>query len=226
MQASFLFDNLSPTYNAVNSWVSLGLHNVARKKAVAQISDKLKSPSILDLYCGAGNNIPALLSAFPLAKIDAIDHSESMIALGTKSYQSEKIQFLQADFLAHNFQGKKYDAIICSFGLKCIPPDLYEKYFSTLANLLLPKGEIIFLDIANSNKKWQHQLFKYYLKIILWLHPKVDAYLRPQYLQLIDFMQQFDTKVFLRSVKNINYLTIVKCKMRLPMIHLYKITKS
>lgn len=225
MPASFLFDNLSPTYNSVNAILSLGFDTVARKKVISKLKLTIGVPAILDLYSGTGNNIPHLLSVYPDAQIDAIDQSKRMITTGEKRYMNTSIHFLHSDFIEHDFKEKKYDAIICSYGLKCIPVELYHDYFLKLESLLSRGGQIVFLDIFYSDKKWLNSLFEFYFKTLLFVHPKVTRKLRSQYLELLDYMNDFNQQDFEDCLVKFKSFTTVKIPINIPMIRLYKITK-
>ena len=78
-----MFDNISGTYDFLNSLLSLGIDRYWRKKTLASISfnpqDELK---ILDIASGTGALAIQAAKAFNHANVIATDVSEKMLEIG------------------------------------------------------------------------------------------------------------------------------------------------
>ena len=148
------------------------------------------------------------------------------MATSTEMFSSENVRFIHSDVLDCDFNLNEYDAIICSFGLKCIPKNDYQTIFEKLERISKPNAQIIFLDIFNGNQNWFNNLFFSYFKLVLRLHPKINERLRNQYLQLFSFMNRFDTAFFENEVQKIPSLQLSSNRLLVPLIKVYQITKK
>ena len=81
-QVAQMFDNISPRYDFLNHFLSLGIDVIWRKKAIKMLSD-LKPKSILDVATGTGDFAIASLSLHP-EKVIGIDISDGMLEIGRK----------------------------------------------------------------------------------------------------------------------------------------------
>ena len=65
-QVAQMFNNIAPRYDFLNHFLSLGIDNLWRKKAINCISDIAKNPIILDVASGTGDLAIASLKLLSL----------------------------------------------------------------------------------------------------------------------------------------------------------------
>src|SRR5690349_4109022 len=77
-----MFDQISPTYDCVNRVLSLGMHQLWRRRLCHFLPSKT-GMRILDCATGTGDQIIALLEKRPdIASVIGIDLAKAMIELG------------------------------------------------------------------------------------------------------------------------------------------------
>ena len=82
-----------------------------------------KTSSILELACGTGILTRVLRTRLPSrAKLIATDLNEPMFRqAATKFEKSERVQWLEADACDLPFDDRKFDAVVCQFGIMFVP---------------------------------------------------------------------------------------------------------
>jgi len=116
-----MFDNIAPTYDALNHRLSWDIDKGWRKKAIKQLAP-FKPMNILDIATGTGDF--AILSAKmlePEALVGA-DISEGMMNVGRQKVLKEGLQdvisFKKEDCLNLSFENDTFDAVTASFGIR------------------------------------------------------------------------------------------------------------
>lgn len=110
--------------------------------------------SILDFGCGTG------VVSFDLANkgynLTAIDLDLNPLKLlKTKINYPSTINFIEADFLAMNFESQKFDAIIALDVLEHIPLEILPEYLKKFNLLLKPNAYII---VSGPTENWLYKL--------------------------------------------------------------------
>jgi demethylmenaquinone methyltransferase/2-methoxy-6-polyprenyl-1,4-benzoquinol methylase len=82
-----MFNDIAPTYDALNHILSLSIDHTWRKKVVKMAADFMRGnnsprPSLLDVATGTGDLAIALAAALPGAQVTGVDISERMLAIG------------------------------------------------------------------------------------------------------------------------------------------------
>jgi malonyl-CoA O-methyltransferase len=71
-------------------------HATVQKEAAEQLAERLPDPgpaSILELGCGTGNYTRLLADRYPTARLDALDFSESMLAMAREKMRGARVAF-------------------------------------------------------------------------------------------------------------------------------------
>jgi SAM-dependent methyltransferase len=106
---------------------------------LALIPDNAKT--LLDVGCGMGRLTAKLVSGS--RAVIGIDLSPEMIARADEQVH-ERLDFVCADFLSHDFGSQKFDCVITAAALHHIP---IESAFPRLLDVLAPNGRLILHDI-------------------------------------------------------------------------------
>lgn len=124
--------------------------------------------SILEIGCGPGNITKYLLNKNPSYKILATDVAPNMIQLAQKNNPTAEFRVLDARYI--NQIGRKFDAVICGFGMPYLSKEECIQLIKDSEALLNKDGVLYFSVIENDYSKsesqtssdGQHTMFVYY----------------------------------------------------------------
>ena len=119
--------------------------------------NSIKNPNavILELACGPGNITKYLLEKRPDFKILATDLAPNMIELGKKN--SPNADFDLLDLREIKKLGKKFDAIMCGFGLPYLSKQEAIQLIADSAQILNPHGTIYISTMEDHNSRSRFQ---------------------------------------------------------------------
>ena len=149
-----------------------------RKKIIHLASDKVQPKNILEVGCGTGSNIRALISAFPKANITGLDLSAAMLEVANKkiSNTNEQIKLIEKkyDQPLMNIDGKveKFDLILFSYALSMFNPG-WDAAIKAAKEQLSEDGMIAVVDFQKSRFK----SYKNWMKIN---HVKMEDHLNDE----------------------------------------------
>ena len=107
-----------------------------------------ENAAVLDVACGPGNITQYLLNKIPSLQIDAIDFSPNMIALAQANNPSANCFIMNCKEI--NKLQKKYDGIICGFGLPYLSDIESENFIENTAMLLQSNG-VLYISFVEGN---------------------------------------------------------------------------
>jgi len=166
-QVSEMFDNIAHSYDFLNHFLSLGIDNIWRKKAIASIAP-INPKQILDVATGTGDLALAALKVNP-DKVTGIDISKEMVAFGVnkiaKKNLSDKVELMVGDSEALPFEDNSFDAITVAFGVRNF--ENLEKGLKEMSRVLKPEGRLAVLEISVPKAFPVKQLFYTYFRYIL-----------------------------------------------------------
>ncbi len=144
-------DEKTPHWNAkLYRENSIKLQKNTALELIRRISSKIKDDDyILDIGCGDGKITVEIAQYVSNGFIEAIDLSDSMIALAQSEYQDTtniKFSIMNAENLSFD---KEFDWIMSFFCIQWVRNK--EKTFKKIAELLLPTGKMA-LIMANRNQ--------------------------------------------------------------------------
>lgn len=140
-QVEAMFDQIAPRYDLANRVLSLGLDQIWRKKAIAQLGEL---GEVLDL-CAGTLDLTRMLVDAGADHVTAIDFSAQMLAFGQEKLQaSDPVQTLRADARELPLEDASVDGIICGFGLRNVPE--LPRAIAECARILRPGGRLVVLD--------------------------------------------------------------------------------
>jgi demethylmenaquinone methyltransferase/2-methoxy-6-polyprenyl-1,4-benzoquinol methylase len=166
-QVEEMFDNIAPTYDFLNHFLSAGIDRRWRRKAVDSIAS-ISPKVILDLATGTGDFAVEALRLSP-TKVIGGDISDLMMNVGRdkakKLKATDVLEFQRVDSENMPFEDNKFDAITVGFGVRNF--ENLEKGLTEMRRVLRPGGRIAILEVAKPKQFPMKQLYSIYFHYIL-----------------------------------------------------------
>ena len=144
-----MFDSIARRYDLLNSLMSLGLHRVWRRKAVAVLLAR-GGRDFLDIGCGTGDVAIAVLRKAPAARITGIDLSAPMLDIAMAKTRAAGLEtraiYQVGDATALAFADGSFDGIISAFCLRNVVD--HGKAFAEMRRVLRPGGTLAILELT------------------------------------------------------------------------------
>lgn len=194
-----LFTEISPTYDKVNHWMSLGMDLRWRKKSIAMLPWPATAEiRVLDLCAGTLDFSLKLSERYPRAKIDAVDFSTEMLRRGEAKIppvHASNFTLHCADALALPFSDQQFDLVLCAYGMRNIPDQA--KALTEIKRVLKVGGYVGILEFFKPTNWFSKFFYTTYGNVILpkgggWISKREAAYRYlmssiAQYTTLADF---------------------------------------
>ena len=132
------------------------------RKLAAPITATAEPIEILDVGCGTGLEIPAVLEKAPNAKLTGMDLSVEMLNILREKYPGENIQIIQGSYLTHDFEAERYEVILSSMTLHHLLPKQKGKLYRQLFKALKQGGVYIEGDYIVPEDKMNRLLGQYH----------------------------------------------------------------
>jgi demethylmenaquinone methyltransferase/2-methoxy-6-polyprenyl-1,4-benzoquinol methylase len=142
-----LFDAIAPRYDQLNDLLSLGLHRLWKRQALAWVRPA-PGQTLLDLCCGTGD-LALLLAARvrPGGRVIGLDAAAAPLALARRRAARQPwlpLQWQQADALATGLPPALADGAVMAYGLRNLADPAAG--LAELHRLLRPGGRAAVLD--------------------------------------------------------------------------------
>jgi len=160
-----MFDEVAPTYDLTNDFLSLGQSRLWRSRVAKRVAAS-SGQSILDLAAGTGSS--SIAFAKPGVKVIATDFSEGMLAEGRKRHPELDFRFADATKLP--FEDESVHAVTISFGLRNVVD--VPKALGEMFRVLKPGGRVVICEFSKVTLPVFKQIYNFYLSRIL---PRVSG---------------------------------------------------
>ena len=206
VQVARMFDNISPRYDFLNHFLSLGIDILWRKKAISYLK-KEQPKLILDVATGTGDFAIEALKLNP-DKVIGVDISEGMLSIGREKLKKKnlehKIELNSGDSENLNFPDNYFDAVIVSFGVRNF--ENLEKGMSNIFRVLKPGGSLVVLEFSRPKLFPFKQLYHFYFRFVLPIIGKIVSKDNAAYTYLPESVKVFpDGKDFVKILENIGF---------------------
>ena len=117
-----MFDDVAPTYDRLNTLMTLGSDVRWRRRAVEETRVRLGN-SVIDVCCGTGK-LAAMMAerVGPFGRVEGVDVSDAMIRLAGEHFHSlVQAHFSVANAMELPFDDSTFDAATIGFGLRNLP---------------------------------------------------------------------------------------------------------
>lgn len=171
----YIFDTISYKYDFINNILSLGLHNLWRKKSYNILNKYFNNYKyILDVGIGTGDMSYIFLTNNPLCRIIGIDISKNMLNITcNKLYKySNRINLLHANIESNDLSNiysliRYFDIIVFVFTLRNIIN--INNMLLELKKILKLYGWIFIIEFKYPIKGIMRYLYKYYSKYMCFM---------------------------------------------------------
>lgn len=169
-----MFDNIAPTYDALNHRLSWDIDKGWRRKAIGLLAP-FHPQSILDIATGTGDF--AILSAQMLhpEKLVGADISEGMMSIGKEKVRKlgldNVVSFKKEDCMAMSFADNTFDAVTAAFGIRNFQ-DL-DKGLKEMCRVLKKGGHLCIAELTTPVSFPMKQLFHIYSHTFLPIYGKL-----------------------------------------------------
>ncbi len=162
-----MFNNISPSYDFLNRFLSMGIDIGWRKKTVRAVSE-LMPKRILDVATGTAD-LAIALSETTATSIVGCDISEGMMEIGKKKVAkkglSNLISFKLGDSERLPFDDNSFDATTISFGVRNFENPL--QGLKDVHRVLRTGGKIFVLEFSQPQVFPAKQLYHFYSKFVM-----------------------------------------------------------
>ena len=166
-QVAEMFNNISPRYDFLNHFLSLGIDIIWRKKAI-KLLKKDQPKLIMDIATGTGDFAIEALALNP-DKVIGVDISEGMLEVGREKMKKkgydDRIEMTLGDSERLLFDDNKFDAVIVAFGVRNY--ENLEKGLADMQRVLKPGGKTVILEFSQPKRFPFKQLYGFYFRAIL-----------------------------------------------------------
>ncbi|WP_137596662.1 demethylmenaquinone methyltransferase [Paucilactobacillus kaifaensis] len=192
-QVHTIFQKIAPSYDKMNTIISLGTHQSWRKQATA-LAKLRPNSNILDVCCGTGDWTVALAQQINhKGHVTGLDFSDSMLAVAKEKiakYQlDEKASLLQGDAMQLPFDDNKFDIVTIGFGLRNVANALVT--LQEMFRVLKPGGQLICLETSQPTAPVIRQGWELYFGHIVPLLGKTLVNEKKEYTYLTDSTHNF-----------------------------------
>ena len=169
-----MFDNIAPTYDALNHRLSWDIDKGWRRKAIGLLAP-FHPQSILDIATGTGDF--AILAAQMLhpEKLVGADISEGMMKIGKEKVRKlgldNVVSFKKEDCLAMSFADNTFDAVTAAFGIRNFQ-DL-DRGLKEMCRVLKKGGHLSIAELTTPVSFPMKQLFHIYSHTFLPVYGKL-----------------------------------------------------
>jgi demethylmenaquinone methyltransferase / 2-methoxy-6-polyprenyl-1,4-benzoquinol methylase len=162
-----MFDDISPTYDFLNHFLSLGIDRSWRNRLVWMLAEHRPS-AVLDVATGTADLAVAIASLNP-ARINGIDISGRMLEIGKRKVTQRGLDRLitleRADAEDIPFPDESFDAVTVAFGVRNFAH--LERGLSEIRRVLRPEGKVLILEFSRPPSFIVRQLFGFYSRRIV-----------------------------------------------------------
>ena len=170
-QVATMFNAIAKKYDFLNRFLSLGIDQGWRKKAIANFGN---TPLIHLLDIATGTADMALMANKNIhpKRITGIDISEGMMQYGrikiAQKGLTEKIELVLGDSTDIPFGDNIFDGAMVAFGVRNFA-DL-EKGLKEIYRVLQPGSKLVILEFSQPTSFWFKPIYNFYMK---WITPTI-----------------------------------------------------
>lgn len=166
-QVEQMFDSIAPKYDFLNRFLSMGIDQIWRKKAISSLKE-VNPKQILDVATGTADLAIAALKLNP-DHVTGIDISNQMLQVGRDKINNKalhsKITLQQADSANLPFEDNKFDAITVAFGVRNF--EFLQQGINQMYRVTRKGGKLAVLEFSKPKSFPFKQLYNFYFKYIL-----------------------------------------------------------
>ena len=187
-----MFDNIAPKYDFLNRLLSLGIDQIWRKKAVAQLPTG-KDSHLLDVATGTADLAIEMVRQGKAGAVIGIDIANEMLDIGRlklrKRALDSRIDLRYGDSENLPFDGNTFDGMAVAFGVRNF--ENLQKGLEEIARVLKPGATAVVLEFSKPRAFPFKQLYDFYFRYMLPLVGKLTSKDPKAYRYLYESVQAF-----------------------------------
>jgi len=212
-----IFDSISPSYDFLNHFLSVGIDFYWRKKAL-ELSKINSSTKLLDIACGTGD-FSIAAKKIGVQKIIGADLSKNMLSLFTAKVDWIKGNLVQSVAEALPFKDNSFTNITVAFGVR----NFYDitEGFKSFYNVLSTNGKVTILEFRLPTNFIVRNFYLFYFNRILPFIGKLVSKDKEAYTYLPESVDEFDRKVVLSTMlEDIGFINIQTHSLTLGIVQI------
>ncbi|MEY3620206.1 MAG: bifunctional demethylmenaquinone methyltransferase/2-methoxy-6-polyprenyl,4-benzoquinol methylase [Bacteroidota bacterium] len=222
-QVASMFDHIAKRYDFLNRFLSLGIDQGWRKKAIANFGTQ-KIHHLLDIATGTADMALMAHKTIAPSKITGIDISEGMMQYGRIKIADKglnnQIQLVTGDSTAIPFGDEIFDAAMVAFGVRNFAN--LEKGLSEIYRVLQPGSKLVILEFSQPSSFWFKPIYKLYMN---WITPTIGKLFsgnRAAYQYLNDSVIAFpEGQAFINIFEQVGFKQVFQKKLTLGICSIY-----
>lgn len=174
-QVRDMFDQIAPTYDRLNTILSLGLHRLWERRLIEAVPAAVRG-DCLDLCTGTGALIPRLAGRFK--RVVGADISPQMLACARARHHARypQCEWVEADAQSLQFAPASFDLITVAYGVRNLPSPL--QGLQEMLRVARPHGYLAVLEFGQPRNLLWRALFTLYSRSVI---PLVGGLLSGQF---------------------------------------------
>ena len=145
-----VFDSVADNYDLMNDLMSLGIHRIWKRLAIAHLGIRRNS-RILDVACGTGDLSLAIARKLgPQGQLMMTDINAAMLRRGRARMIDhgylDRIHYVQSDAEGLAFAEHSFDRVVISFGLRNVTR--IDAALESMYKIIRPGGRLLVLEFS------------------------------------------------------------------------------
>ena len=200
-QVELLFDNIAPTYDALNHTLSFGFDRTWRRKAMRALAT-YNPQTVLDVATGTGDFALAVARELRLHQVTAVDISEGMMRVGREKAAREGLHdvvcFQKEDCCHLSFANDSFDAVTVTFGVRNF--ENLDACLGEMHRVLNKGGHLVLLELSYPHNSFWRALFNVYSKVVMPVVGRLISGDNSAYTYLPETMKAFPQGEVMREI--------------------------
>jgi demethylmenaquinone methyltransferase/2-methoxy-6-polyprenyl-1,4-benzoquinol methylase len=222
-QVASMFDSIAKKYDFLNRFLSLGIDQGWRKKAISYLKEK-PLDHLLDIATGTADMALMAFKQIHPKKITGIDISEGMMQYGRIKIEEKGleniIQLTLGDSTEIPFEDAQFDGAMVAFGVRNFAN--LEKGLTEINRVLQPGSRLVVLEFSQPSSFWFKPIYTLYMK---WITPTVGKLFsgnKEAYAYLNESVIAFpEGKAFLLVLEKAGFKNVQQEKLTLGICSIY-----
>jgi demethylmenaquinone methyltransferase/2-methoxy-6-polyprenyl-1,4-benzoquinol methylase len=222
-QVASMFDSIAKKYDFLNRFLSLGIDQGWRKKAIGYLKQK-PLRHLLDIATGTADMALMAYKQIHPTKITGIDISEGMMQYGRIKIAEKGLENIidlrLGDSTDIPFEDAQFDGAMVAFGVRNFAN--LEKGLKEINRVLQPGSRLVVLEFSQPSSFWFKPIYTLYMK---WITPTVGKIFsgnKEAYAYLNESVIAFpEGKAFLSVLEKAGFKNVQQEKLTLGICSIY-----
>jgi demethylmenaquinone methyltransferase/2-methoxy-6-polyprenyl-1,4-benzoquinol methylase len=223
-----MFDAIAGRYDFLNHFLSAGLDNRWRRKAIRAL-DLPPNPHVVDLCTGTGDLAIAAVRGATGARVMGVDFSSAMLGIGVDKLRglglSNTITLIRGDATSIPVKDGWADAATIGFGIRNVARP--EVALEELARVLKPGGRLAILELGEPIIPGVREIYRWYFMKVLPRLGRLVSHHDSAYSYLPASVGTFPPpRVFAATISSHGFRDVRAVPLSLGIVYLYIATRA